>query len=143
KIVGSKSGWIRSMVYGFPPAGFPGIGIHLTRTIAGELLVGPSATYLNSAVPESARITALSDFHEEASVLLPDLELADLEFGPVGVRAKPVPPGSEEPFQDFTVREDPPGRRVIQMIGIESPGLTASLSLGEHVASLWRASAAR
>ena len=70
---------------------------------------------------------------EEARRLLPDLSVEDLDSHPPGLRAKPVPPGSKEAFADMVVREDPPGSGVIHLIGIESPGLTASFAIGAYV----------
>jgi glycerol-3-phosphate dehydrogenase len=136
RVRGSKVEWVRSMVYGLPPSDYPGIGVHLTRTMGGELLIGPSATYQTGSTAPAAPVTPLDVFHREAVRLLPELRLDDLESAPAGVRAKTVPPGSTEAFRDYVIAEDPPGRGVIQLIGIESPGLTSCLAIGAYVRSL-------
>ncbi len=139
RVTGAKSGWVRSMVYGFPPPGFPGIGVHLTRGVDGELLIGPTATYLDTPSPPERPVTPLAAFVAESARLLPGLTEGDLVPHPPGIRAKIVPPGSGEAFGDFVLREGPSGPPSFHLIGIESPGLTASFAVGEHVAEWFRA----
>ena len=136
RVVSDKRDWVRSMIYGFPPAGYPGIGVHLTRTLGGELLLGPTAAYLDTPVPPAEPLTSLASFAAEAARFLPGLAAEDLAPAPPGVRAKTVPPGGAEAFGDYVVEARPEGRRAIQLVGIESPGLTASLALGRHVAAM-------
>ena len=66
----------------------------------------------------------------------PALKDGALQPGYAGIRPKIVPPGA--PAQDFTITgpadHGVPG--LIHLFGIESPGLTASLALGEHVRAL-------
>ncbi|MCI4323570.1 MAG: NAD(P)/FAD-dependent oxidoreductase [Thermoplasmata archaeon] len=131
RVVGAKREWVRSMIYGIPAPGYPGAGIHLTRQVTGELLIGPTAAYVDG--PEMPA-TPLAEFHREAATLLPGLELEDLTPGYIGIRAKTAPPGSPESIADYLIAEQPAGFRAIQMIGIESPGLTASGAVAQYVA---------
>ena len=133
RIRGDRRFWVRSMIYGFPPPGYPGIGVHLTRSLDGDLWLGPTATYLDRPEPPVAPITSLETFLAEAEPYLPGLRLEDLEPAPSGIRAKVVPPGSSEAFDDYVVERAPAGRPAVQLIGIESPGLTACLALGAWV----------
>jgi glycerol-3-phosphate dehydrogenase len=121
------------MVYTFPPPGYPGIGVHLTRLLSGELLIGPTATYQKSDHPPALPETPLERFLDKSRPLLPDLQLEDLEYAPAGVRAKPVPPNSPRPFEDFVLAEEASARGVLHLIGLESPGLTASPAVAEYV----------
>lgn len=136
RVTGSRRDAVRSMVYGIPPAGYPGIGVHLTRTVDDELLVGPTASYLDSSQPPSTPQTSLEEFARMGRTLLPGLRSDELAGWPPGIRAKRARPGSAEAFEDFLVEELPPGRHAVQLVGVESPGLTASLALARYVSAL-------
>jgi glycerol-3-phosphate dehydrogenase len=136
RVLGARRSTIRSMVYSIPSPGYPGIGVHLTRTVDDQLILGPTARYLETPAPPPGPITTLEEFAAEGAALLPGLRADELEVWPSGVRAKPVPPGSTDAFGDFTVDQRPPGRHVVQLVGIESPGLTASLALARYVSTL-------
>ena len=77
----------------------------------------------------------LEDFVEAARVLLPWITLADLQPGGSGIRAKLH--GPDQKFADFLIERDGVNGRVIQAAGIDSPGLTSCLAIGERVAGLW------
>jgi L-2-hydroxyglutarate oxidase LhgO len=67
--------------------------------------------------------------------MLPEIEAADMQLAYSGIRAKLVPPGHAG-IADFVIARDEAVPRTIQLIGIESPGLTSSLAIAEHVAAL-------
>jgi L-2-hydroxyglutarate oxidase LhgO len=46
--------------------------------------------------------------------------------------------GPDKSFADFLVERDPVNPLVIQAAGIDSPGLTSALAIGEKVAQIWR-----
>ena len=137
RIVGEKRSWLRTMVYGFPPPGYPGIGVHLTRTTRGEVLVGPTATYQESFEAPALATTPLSTFAALADAYLPGITERDLETVPAGVRAKLVPPGSGDAFGEYEIGEDPEGSGAVHLLGVESPGLTASFAIAEFVREHW------
>lgn len=135
-ITGQSEGLVNGMVYPVPRAGSPGLGIHLTRTIDGMLQAGPTAVYPEKREPLLWRKTTISEFASAVGRFLPGIDPGSFRSGWYGVRAKTVPPGSGRGYDDFTIEWDANGFPAIHLLGIESPGLTSSLSIGTHVASM-------
>ena len=128
-------------------ASFHSLGTHLTLDMAGNVRLGPDIDWLsapNSAVrDEDVWEAHLSPDRERARSMyaavlryLPGVELEGFQPDYAGIRPKLALPGA--PFQDFVVRTDYADQRdgkapMISLLGIESPGLTASLALAEMV----------
>lgn len=124
---------MRHLVYPLPEAG--GLGIHATLDLAGQLRFGPDSEYVDTIDYrfDEARRDA---FAASIRRWLPGLDAARLEPGYTGIRPRLSGPG--EGFRDFLVSgprdHGVPG--IINLFGIESPGLTACLSLAEKVCKL-------
>lgn len=134
----SKRHMVKGLVYPLPHASGAGLGVHLTRTTWGSIALGPTIHYQESRDDYETGRLPLEDFVEPAQHLLPWVTLADLQPGGSGIRAKLH--GPEKKFADFMVQRDEVNPRVIQASGIDSPGLTSSLAIGERVAAIWQAS---
>lgn len=125
---------VNSLVY--PVADPHGLflGIHLTINLAGEVRFGPNAYYVDK-IDYRFDEQYLEEFHRSINRYI-DISMDDLIPDDTGVRSKLQ--GPDEGFKDFYIREESsnglPG--FVNLIGIESPGLTASLAIGRHVASL-------
>ncbi len=111
------------------------LGIHVTRDLAGGVRLGPDLQYLEGRtqdydVPETLRST----FHAAASRYLEGLDEDDLSPDLAGIRPKLQGPG--EPFRDFVIQEESARglSRWVNLVGIESPGLTCCLEIGRLVA---------
>lgn len=120
-------------VYPAPKKGAGGLGVHLTPTVHGNILIGPSAEYIDSPADTASTKPVLDDLFRQAQRLLPGLERRQIIGAYAGIRPKQAPPG-EGGYWDFVIREDKPG--LIDLVGIESPGLTSSMPLAEEVVSL-------
>jgi len=127
------------LVYPVPEDG--GLGIHATLDLGGRLRFGPDVEWL----PAGTAATALDysvppqraeSFYRAIRSYWPDLPDHGLEPAYAGVRPKIAAAG--QPAADFEVNlsRGPSGAHVVQLFGIESPGLTAALALGAHVEAL-------
>lgn len=130
------AGELRTLVYPVPGPNDPGLGIHLTPTVEGSILVGPSAEYIPDEPREDYRTTrsVMDALRREGSRLLPGLRTSDFIRSFSGNRPKQTPPevGGNA---DFTIeRTSVDGS--IRLQGIESPGLTSSPAIALMVRDL-------
>jgi L-2-hydroxyglutarate oxidase LhgO len=128
----SKRTLVNALVYPLPHR--HGLGVHIVKTTNGEVWLGPTATFQDRKDDYEHNRLPVEAFVDPARRLLRDVTLDDLRLGGSGIRAKIHPPN--ESFADFLIRRDSENPFVIQASGIESPGLTSCLAVGDLVASL-------
>jgi glycerol-3-phosphate dehydrogenase len=142
ELVRSKQDWINGLVYPMPHADGLSLGTHLTKTLWGNVLLGPTARYIDDKNDYERNRIPVEDFARGAKQLLPEIDSSDLVLAYSGIRAKLVPPpgarsaSAKTGIADFIIQPDPQFPRVIQLIGIESPGLTSAAAIAEHVHKL-------
>ena len=121
------------LIYPVPEPG--GLGVHLTIDLGGQAKFGPDVEWVE-AIAYNVDAARCERFYKAIRRYWPGLPDGALQPGYAGVRPKIVPPAIAA--QDFVVQ----GPRehgvagLINLFGIESPGLTSALALAEHVAEL-------
>jgi len=138
ELVRSRQDWVRGLVYPLPHPEGVSLGVHLTKTIWGNVLVGPTARYVDDKNNYERDREPIEQFARGAKLLLPELEPSDLMPAYSGIRAKLTPPSQhgEKRVADFIIERDSQFPNVVQLMGIESPGLTSAPAIAEHVRDL-------
>jgi L-2-hydroxyglutarate oxidase LhgO len=133
----SKAGVVSRLVYPVPNP--VSLGVHALVDVGGRLRFGPDAEYLpdrrqDYRVAESKRPA----FAEAVRRLVPSIEEEDLQPDISGIRPKLQ--GPRDPFRDFVIAEESarglPG--LVNLVGIDSPGLTSAPAIADYVAGLLR-----
>lgn len=122
----------------YPVPQHAGLGVHLTIDLGGQAKFGPDVEWVKSAddlVVDPRRGDA---FYAEVRKYWPALPDGALQAGYAGIRPKIS--GPDEAAADFVIMGPSVHgvRGLVNLFGIESPGLTSSLAIGDHVAGLLR-----
>jgi L-2-hydroxyglutarate oxidase LhgO len=135
RIRGRKQGLVNGLVYPSPEKGLTGLGIHVTKDLSGSVRLGPDARYVDK-ISYNVDPAHAKDFLASARRLLPMLDEEDVMPDMAGIRPKIQPPGGA--VRDFVIRHEADRglTGLINLIGIESPGLTSCLAVGEMVKGL-------
>ncbi len=122
------------LIYPVPQA--DGLGVHLTLDLAGQARFGPDVQWVDS--PDDLRVDPrrAEAFYAEVRKYWPGLQDGALMPGYAGIRPKLHAPGAAG--EDFWIagprQHGVPG--LVNLFGIESPGLTSALAIGEYVRQL-------
>ncbi len=121
------------LIYPLPEPG--GLGIHLTRDLAGAAKFGPDVEWVDE-LDYTVDPVRSQRFYRAIRRFWPELPDGALYPGYAGIRPKLSGPG--EPAADFLIQgpEAHGVRGLVNLYGIESPGLTAALALAERVVSI-------
>jgi L-2-hydroxyglutarate oxidase LhgO len=126
---------INHLVYPVPPENTVSLGIHATRDLGNRVKFGPDSQYVDEieySIDERRKVS----FYHSIKKYLPGIKEAALHPDMCGIRPKLQGPG--EPYHDFIIKDEKdighPG--LINLIGIESPGLTSCAAIAKYVSSL-------
>lgn len=164
ELLSEKSHLLNNMIYPIADPDLPFLGIHLTKTIDGKIEAGPNAVlafaregyswskinvsqtletitykgmiklgrkYIKTGLDEMYRSLNKSAFLQEVNKLIPGVTSSDLIKRPAGVRAQAVSENGDL-VDDFLFEE---GNRSLHVLNAPSPAATASLAIGEYIAS--------
>ena len=132
-----KNRLINRLIYPVPFHNMEGIGIHVTIDMGGGVKLGPDVTWLKENIQDySVDASKQEAFFKSARKYLPFIEFDDIVPEMAGIRPKIQKQGDQQ--KDFYIKEE--GSRglpgFVNLIGMESPGLTSCLSIAEYVAGL-------
>ena len=113
-----------------------GLGIHLTPTVDGNIMIGPSTEYIDGREDWATTASIQSLLLAEGRRIFPSLHHSDCIRSFAGVRPKLSGP-DKGGYLDFVIeRRDDLAPRAVNLVGIESPGLTAALPIAREVVRL-------
>ncbi|MBI2027937.1 MAG: FAD-dependent oxidoreductase, partial [Deltaproteobacteria bacterium] len=107
-----------------------GLGVHLTRDGQGRYMAGPDVQLAASKEDFSSGEYKKDKFYEALRFMFHDIRKGDLSYEMCGIRPKLRAP-NETQEKDFVIAQDLPG--FINLVGIESPGLTSALAIAQKV----------
>ncbi len=124
---------VRMLVYPVPEG--PGLGTHLTPDLAGTVRLGPNAYYVDSISYEVE--SSEKQFREDVQKYLPGIRGREIVVDSAGMRPKLQ--GPDDGFRDFVIRHEADRGLFgfINLVGIESPGLTAAPAIGEFISEIY------
>jgi L-2-hydroxyglutarate oxidase LhgO len=122
-----------------PDRHLAGLGVHLTLDLAGQARFGPDVQWVSDPGDLQVDASRAIAFEAEVRRYWPGLPDGALQPGYAGMRPKIS--GPHEPAADFRIDDETVHgvRGLVNLFGIESPGLTSCLALGEEVARRLRA----
>jgi L-2-hydroxyglutarate oxidase LhgO len=124
---------IKSLVYPVRRKDAPGLGVHLTIELDGRCKLGPDVEFVECKNDFAPRENKLESFLVAAHQYLPHLQSHHLVYDTCGIRPKLRSP-NDKTERDFIVSQDKTD--FINLIGIESPGLTAAMALAKIATDL-------
>ncbi|KAI9696844.1 MAG: hypothetical protein M1836_005206 [Candelina mexicana] len=128
-----------TLVYPAPQPGLGGLGTHLTLDMSGAMRFGPDVEWVDSPTDLAVNESQLSDAIEAISTYLPSVKRDAIGLDYAGIRPKLAKGGAqarEKGFSDFIIQKEEGFEGFVNLLGIESPGLTSSLAIAEMVEGL-------
>lgn len=139
RVKSNKSALIERLIYPVPQPLNGCLGVHATLDLGGGLRLGPDDLYLNDRIKDySVNPAGKMGFYNAVNKFLPFIEEDDLYEDISGIRPKLQEEGGL--FRDFVIQEesDKGFSGFFNLIGIESPGLTASPAIARYLKELIR-----
>ena len=136
---------VSTLVYPAPEPGLGGLGTHLTLDMSGRIRFGPDVEWVDDPTNLAVNTAQLPQAIDVIRSYLPSVDASALQPDYAGIRTKLRDAGSVTAgtgFADFIIRKEPGYQGWVNLLGIESPGLTSSLAIGERVDKLFYSSQA-
>ncbi|KAF2101164.1 FAD dependent oxidoreductase [Rhizodiscina lignyota] len=131
----------KTLIYPAPKPSLGGLGTHLTLDMGGRIRFGPDVEWIESPDDYSVNDARMPEALDEIAEYLPTYDRSAVGLDYAGIRPKlgkggAVWKGDGKEFLDFYITKEEGFEGWINLLGIESPGLTSSLAIGEEVERL-------
>ena len=128
----------KTLLYPAPVPGHGGLGTHLTLDMAGRVRFGPDVEWVDNPNDLSPNPSRLAEAIDMIQTYLPGIDRDAIDLDYCGIRPKlGKTSGTAGPnFADFYIKEEEGFKGFVNLLGIESPGLTSSLAIAEMVEDL-------
>lgn len=130
---------VRRLIYPVPPRNNKSLGTHLTIDLNNQIRFGPDLEYVDSVDDLSPNNKNIDEAAKAILRYFPHIQPQDLEASYAGIRPKLAAPGDKE-FKDFYIKEEEGFPGFVNLLGIESPGLTSAIPIGRYVKDMYHAS---
>ncbi|RYP73502.1 hypothetical protein DL769_004216 [Monosporascus sp. CRB-8-3] len=143
---GAPAPRVSRLIYPAPAPGGAGLGTHLTLDLAGRVRFGPDVEWVGSPDDLAVNADRLAPAVAEIRRYLPGVDASALAPDYAGVRPKLVPGGAVGAgggFRDFYIRAEDGFAGWVNLLGMESPGLTSCLAVADYVRDLLYGSRSR
>ncbi|KAI9811831.1 MAG: hypothetical protein M1827_005182 [Pycnora praestabilis] len=128
-----------TLIYPAPEPGLGGLGTHLTLDMSGRMRFGPDVEWVDDPNDLAVNESRLEDAIKAIVKYLPSIKREAIGLDYAGIRPKLGKMGavaSGKGFQDFVIQKEDGYEGFVNLLGIESPGLTSSLAIAEMVEGL-------
>ena len=137
EVVGEKARLTKRLIYPVVAHNSPGKGIHFSSRVDGRLYIGPNARPVPRKDCYEEDKTPVATFLAAARRFVPEIEAKDLVWAYSGIRPKTT---NEAEETDFIIQMERRSPLFINLIGIESPGLSSSMAIAKYVAEMLKSS---
>ncbi|KAI1148551.1 FAD dependent oxidoreductase [Nemania diffusa] len=131
---------VQRLVYPVTLPGAGGLGTHLTLDLAGRIRFGPDVEWVDDPDDLAVNTARFPDMLAAVRRYLPDIDEGALSPDYAGIRpklGKAGAVGAGQGFLDFHIKMEDGYVGWVNMLGMESPGLTSSIAIGDHVRDLF------
>ncbi|KAF2732160.1 FAD dependent oxidoreductase [Polyplosphaeria fusca] len=129
----------KTLVYPAPIPGHGGLGTHLTLDMGGRVRFGPDVEWVDDASDYAVNDKNLSAALDDIQTYLPGIDRSAIGLDYVGIRPKlgrASAVAAGKGFEDFWIKREEGFEGFVNLLGIESPGLTSCLAIAEEVEGL-------
>jgi glycerol-3-phosphate dehydrogenase len=124
-----------SMIYPIPPKEQDVLGVHITPTVEGNILLGPSAEFVDDPKDLQTTKNMMKTLIDEAKEIIPKIPKKSVIAAYAGMRCKLAHP-DKDGWADYQIKESKQNPGMINLLGIESPGLTSAPAIAKEITNM-------